>query len=403
MPSRSELLRAFDPVPDTPEVESTFLDHMDENGNLSPERQKVHDDLIQEGLTQPKLLPNKEPNPKAGEELPSQEKPVALMMGGGAASGKSSAIQAGFVDSPEDAAVINPDEFKVALPESTGPSQDGKQGNGLADEYGDAWAAITHEESSHLGKRLTAAAIDRKTNILIDKTSSDGAKAVKQVKELQAQGYDVEVAYVTTDIDQAVSNAIKRQEKIGRKVPEEVLRAGHTGANAAFLDVAAQTTARTQLVTTVAPAADGTKLPPVLTASSNGDGTITVHNTAAWEAYLGRVPSVPEALEIREEALAAAAAFVASSGTVKTMISEDRMKVLYGHALAGKTPPDMTDEEKTSYVRLVDQIAAIKAEGNSPDFPIDDIFDGDGPVAVTEGREGASEKMAARRAFKSPL
>ena len=398
LPSRAELENSFDPIPETPEIESTFLDHMDENGNLSAERQKVHDDLIEKGMTQPEKLPNKEPNPKAGEPLPSQDKPKALMLGGGAASGKSSSQKAGFVDTPEGAVVVNPDEFKVLLPESAGPASDGRQGNGLADEVGPAWASITHEESSYLGKRLTTAAIDNKQNIVLDKTSSKPAKAVEEIQRLQKAGYDVDVAYVTTDIDRAVGAAIRRQEEIGRAVPESELRAGHSGANQAFLAVATETTARSQLLTTIPDNPDGTRNPPVLTAVSTGDGRIQVINQDAWSAYLTRVPNVPDDLDdiLTAELAAAIRALVASSGTVGSVIyieDDDRRKVLYGHALAGKTPSSMTPDEQTYFDQVVVEIAELRERGIAPDWPIDDIFDDEGVIAVTGGDDG---QMSAR-------
>lgn len=373
IPSKADLEAGFDPVPDTPEVESTFLMHMDENGNLTPQRQQVHDELIAEALT----------NPKTGEPYPTSTKPTALLMGGGAASGKSTAIKSGFVDAPPDAVTINPDEFKIALPEAKGPSADGKQGNGLADKYGDAWASITHEESSHLGKRLTAAALDRQTNILIDKTSSDGPKAVREIQRLQDAGYEVEVAYVTTEVDQAVANALSRQEKTGRKVPEPVLRAGHDGANAAFLDVAAQTTAKAKLVTTLPPTDGGVSLPPVLTASSDGRGGLTIHDEDAWRAYVTRVPAIPPTLRITG---ASAPALAAAAGTLGGMMSEARRKVLYGHAMAGTRPAHLGDDEARFLDDTTAEIAQMRQDGVAFDYPIDDIFPDDGtPVIAAPG------------------
>ncbi len=164
LPSREELLNSFDPVPETAEVENTLLEHMGPDGRLTPERQAVHDKLIADAL--------------AG--IPQGNPKKALIMGGGAASGKTTASNAGHVTRPEGAIVINPDDFKVKIPETEGPAADGRQGNGAADRLGAAWAAYAHEESSYLGKRLHAAAIEHGANILLDKTSSNGAKAVKE-------------------------------------------------------------------------------------------------------------------------------------------------------------------------------------------------------------------------------
>lgn len=391
VPSRSELENSFDPIPETPEVESTFLNHLDEDGNLTSERKQVHDALVESFMTD-----------EDGNPIPSQENPQALMLGGGAAAGKSSSQKAGFVDTPEDSVLINPDEFKVLLPEAAGEAADGRQGNGLADEVGSAWASMTHEESSHLGKRLTAAAIDNTQNIVLDKTSSKPDKAVKQIKDLQAAGYDVQVAYVTTDIDRAVTSALGRQERTGRAVPESELRNGHLGANQAFLSVARETTAPAQLLTTIPDNPDGTRNPPILTATSNGSGGITIVNQDAWSAYITRVPNLPDDLDdiITAEMAAAIRSLVASSGTVGGMIwiDDDRSKVLYGHALAGKTPPNMTEDETTYYNQLVIEIADMREAGVAPDFPIDDVFEDDGVVDVMSAE---SEADLSARTFRA--
>jgi len=381
LPSRAELQAGFDPVPETDEIESTLLPHIGSDGKLTPARQAVHDDIIATAMT----------DKKTGKPFPRSTNKKAVVMGGGAASGKSSAIEAGFIDVPEGALTINPDEFKVVLPETTGPSNEGKQGNGLANDHPGAWASIAHEESSFLAKRLTTGALERGTNILMDKTSKDGPKAVKEIQRLQREGYEVEVAYVTTEIDQAVAGALERQKTTGRGVPESVLRDGHVGANAAFLDVASQTTARSQLVTTL-PKLNGVKQAPVLTAVADGQGNLVVHDRAAWEKYLGRVPSIPTTLTLsflQDEALAAAAG-VAQGGTMSSMrkpIGDNRMKVLYGAAIAGKRPPGrMTAHETATFDKLVVEIAEMKANGISPEYDINDVFADTGIVAVTTPR-----------------
>lgn len=381
LPSRAELEAGFDPVPGTAEIESTLLPHIGRDGKLSAARQAVHDDIIARAMI----------DPKTGQPFPRSTNKKAVIMGGGAAAGKSSAIEAGFIEVPEGAVTINPDEFKVALPETTGPSSQGKQGNGLADQHPGAWASVAHEESSHLAKRITTGAIDAGTNILMDKTSKDGPKAVAEIERLQSEGYEVEVAYVTTGIDQAVAGAMERQLRTGRGVPESVLRDGHVGANAAFLDVASQTTARSQLVTTL-PKLNGVKQAPVLTAVADGQGNLVVHDRAAWVQYLGRVPSIPTTLTLsflQEEALAATAG-VAQGGTMSSMrkaIGDNRMKVLYGAAIAGKRPTGrMTAHETATFDKLVVEIAEMKANGISPEFPINDVFAETGVVAVTTPR-----------------
>ena len=363
LPSREELER-FDPYPETPEIESTLLPHLNADGTLTPERKQIHDGLVRASMTG-----------KDGQPKPSQPegKRKALMMGGGAASGKTSALDAGYAETPPDAVTVNPDEFKLILPETNGPASDGRQGNGLADKYGDAWASIAHEESSHLGKRLATAALDQNMNIVLDKTSSDGSKAVAEIKRMQAAGYDVDVMYVTTEVDTAVAAALARGEETGRYVPEATLRAGHVGANAAFLDVAVGTNVQSKLVTTTPKNPDGTKNPPTLTAVADGQGGITVYNEDAWQAYVARTPGIPDGLRVRstrpDEAL------VAAGGKVRSVevLREDRVKDLHIAALQGRPPSGMTAYEREVYDDMRADIVKMRKAGYAPDYPINDI------------------------------
>lgn len=289
VPSREELLR-YDPVPGTTENEQILLQHLEADGKLSPQRRDVHNTLILESLTD-----------DDGNPLPSKAEgeKQAVVMGGGPASGKSVSLKLGFVDKPPDAAEINPDEFKVLLPESRGKSKAGKEGNGLADQHKQEWASIQHEESSHIGKRAIQGALDADLNIVIDKVQSSATKAVAQVRELQENGYQVQVAFVTTDIDRAVASAITRGEEKGRFVEERIVREGHVGANHAYLAVARDTDVEAQLLTTYPELPDGSKVPPVRTATSTGSGGLRIHDRSAWNEYVARLP--PEGVALLDE------------------------------------------------------------------------------------------------------
>jgi chloramphenicol 3-O-phosphotransferase len=298
-PPSAEELMGYDPVPSTRENEQSILRHLTKEGQFTPERKAVHDKIIAEALT--------DENGELRPRRPEGQRSV-LIMGGGAASGKTSALNAGNVETPEGAATVNPDEFKIALPEARGPSSDGKEGNGLADKYPDEWAGIVHEESSHVAKRAIDAARALGLNVVVDKVNGKGGKAVAEIRDFQAAGYDVQVQFVTRDIDSAMTAAVDRARKRGRSVEPEVIREGHDGANQAYLEVVASTDVPATLVSTFPPRPDGSFLDPVLTARSDGAGRLRVLDRPSWEAYTGRLTSgLPDDIEITFEALAAGA------------------------------------------------------------------------------------------------
>jgi hypothetical protein len=307
-----EELNSYDPVPGTSENEQLLLKWLDEDGNLLPERDAVHDALIAATLIDPKTGLLYPARPEGQREV--------LFMGGGAASGKTSALSLGAVDKPEGATTINPDDFKTALPETRGKSKDGKQGNGMRDKHPEEWAGIVHEESSLLAKRQQAAAVALGMNVVVDKTSADGPKTVRAMQEFKDAGYSVQAQFVTIDIDTAVSNALSRAKSSGRPVAEDVLRHTHEGANQTFLTVVAETDVPTTLVTTLPANPDGSFPPQVLTARSAGQGILRVVDRGAWDDYLTRVAEIPEGLTIKfddDKALAASGGLsgrVVSSG-----------------------------------------------------------------------------------------
>jgi len=139
---------------------------------------------------------------------------TANLMGGGSRSGKSS-----FLDSEEgaqftrkgEAVQVDVDEIKGELP-----------------GYKPTAPAFVHEESSYLGRRITAAAQEREQRLFIDQTGNQSyTRRVSQVEDLRAAGYTVNARYMTMPTAQSVLLNLEQGRKGKRSVPTTVLLANH--------------------------------------------------------------------------------------------------------------------------------------------------------------------------------
>ena len=159
---------------------------LDENGNLTPEREAIHRQIIDDLLK---------------DKLPATGQPTMTMLGGGPASGKSSVMNP---DTSNDrhAVTIDPDDMKKRLP---GFAELAKSDVRAADFY--------HEESSALAKRFSEVAYKEGYNVVYDGTGdgSNGSVA-KKINTARANGYRVEAKYVSIDTEEAVRRNQKRYD-----------------------------------------------------------------------------------------------------------------------------------------------------------------------------------------------
>jgi predicted ABC-type ATPase len=178
-------------------------------GKWSEPRQALHTAILNKQL--------------AGKK-PATGKPVAVMMGGGPASGKSTMLESGSVVLPPDdeSVHIDPDALKKDLPEF-------QKAAAAKDPRG---AAFAHEESSHLSKVLTKDAARAGHHVVVDGTgNSDYDKLAAKVKVLRDAGHTIKAYYATNDVELAVKLAKERGDKTGRYVPEEYTRAIHASVS----------------------------------------------------------------------------------------------------------------------------------------------------------------------------
>lgn len=218
---------------------------------FTPERAALHDDIISSIL-----------NPHG----PSDD-PTFTMLGGGPASGKTTALGR-MATEGIDGAVIDPDAIKAMLPEYKAMVAAGDS----------RAAAFVHEESSYIAKRVQQAAFERRVSVLLDGTG-DGSPSGLEAKILAARtnGYQVRGYYATISIDEAIERATLRAARTGREVPITKITATHAAVSRVF-PLAASSMDEIFLF-------DTTTRTPRLIASAKG-GIIKVIDQEAFDAFL---------------------------------------------------------------------------------------------------------------------
>lgn len=190
------------------QVPSTASAHI-VDGEFTPERVALHDSIVEKALDG---IP------------PAIGQPQFYMLGGGPASGKTTAISSGVADVPSttEAVHINADEIKEMLPETQSMMAEGSPD----------WAAASHEESSYISARIVAAAQERGLNVVLDGTGDTSEKSLLgKIAQARVAGFGVQGVYVTIPTDEAVDRANSRAERTGRVVDESVIRDTHASVS----------------------------------------------------------------------------------------------------------------------------------------------------------------------------
>lgn len=180
--------------------------HCDKTGNLTPEREALHRELIRNAIAN--AFPEKNP--------------TFLLLGGGPAAGKgtvqSSDVFVSKYGAAKDRVVIDSDEFKKGIPEYKKMVSEKDQG---ASRY-------AHEESSALAKRAMRIMIESSCSYTLDGTGDGSVESLnKKIDDARAAGMTVNAVYVTCDTETAVQRARSRGEQTGRFVSENAIREIH--------------------------------------------------------------------------------------------------------------------------------------------------------------------------------
>ena len=174
------------------------------------DRKELHKKIIQNIL-------NSANSPSKGQ------KPVAVLMGGGSASGKgtigttlvvprlqSKGIKVGISDC---------DDIKEQLPEYS-----------MFKEQDPSTAALrVHEESMDVSMQAVDELIKNNKNLMFDSTMKSPAKMLSMIDKLHKAGYQVQIIGSDVPLNIAFERSNKRADETGRKVPEGIIVGSHGG------------------------------------------------------------------------------------------------------------------------------------------------------------------------------
>jgi len=218
---------------------------------------------------------------EATRDIPESTSPTFYMLGGGPASGKTSAIRAGVVDVPASdsrkAVYINADDVKERLPEN------GRMRNGDDADFFNA-ASFSHEESSMLAKAIQSVAIRNQQDVVLDGTGDSAiSKLASKVEEARVKGYRVEGHYVTIPTETAVERSNERSlGESKRYVPVGTVRDTHSQVSGTFRQaLAADLFDSVKLY-------DNSGSKPNLILSKVKGGEVTITDKGAYDAFLAK-------------------------------------------------------------------------------------------------------------------
>lgn len=227
------------------------------DGPLTPERQELHDAILQ------KI--------RAGH-LP-QENPIVSITGGGPASGKS-VLQARAAKLA-DPVHVDVDEIRELLPE---------WGNKTIEDIG----TFTHEEASRIAKAIIKVSVKEKVNVVNDGAFDGGYHWLEtKIAGFKESGARVVANYVTVDADTALARSINRGDEMimrgqtPRYVPEDYLRRMHCGVSKDFPEAIKHGIFDEFSLW-------DTNGPTPIRVVSGTTNNLTIHDQPAWERFLAK-------------------------------------------------------------------------------------------------------------------
>jgi predicted ABC-type ATPase len=332
---------------------STFYDF--QAGQWSPERAALHDKIVTDYLSG-----NGQPPAEWDGQAATPPPPrVFVMLGGGPAAGKTTALNSGVYERPAHAVIVNADEVKAMLPE------------GAAGEPG--WAPRTHEESSYLAKRIEAAAIERGANVILDGTGTKPARAAEVAADV---GMELVGRYTTVDVATALARADARAAATGRVVLPDVIVDKHRESTRRLVDTL-DTFDDLMLHDN---SAEG---PPRLVASKRKGEPLKVHDQGLWDTFIAK-GEYDERPDIATASVAPAGTFRSRRAQMNTAASfQDRRRdtpavwvsMMVWAALHGqvdKSTLDLTPDEEALWDRMLPAAEAARAAGQEMMVPYDD-------------------------------
>jgi len=268
-----------DAAHDRPRGLDTLQEHTLPDGSITPERRELHEAIVEKMLY--------------GHKPPS-DAPVAHLMGGGGASGKS--VMQSQLSLPEDQVHIDVDIIRTHLPEWDEELARAKAENRKADNY---LGNYTHEEASVISKMVIDRASREGMNLMVDGAGDTSVDKVAQnVARYKVGGQKVIADYVTVDYDLAYQRMRDRGDRTGRYIPAAHLRAVHAEVARVFPAAVSRGLFDEFTLWDTSASTPGVNAKPAKIASGRGSD-ITIHDQEAWKKFLERGKGIaPRAGEI---------------------------------------------------------------------------------------------------------
>jgi len=201
--------------------EHSLWHHMESDGKggyqITKERKELHNKIIED----------------ATRNVPVSDDPAFNLLGGGPASGKSTAVRTGLTGFPDgdNAVQINADNIKSELGEFERMRMSSSD-----DDFFNA-AAFSHEESSLVAKDIQKVAFLNRQSVVLDGTGNSSIESLAgKVDAARASGYKVKAAYITIPTSDALNRANSRSlgETSRRFVPDSVVVGTHRSVSQVY-------------------------------------------------------------------------------------------------------------------------------------------------------------------------
>jgi len=177
-----------------------------ERGSYLQERKKLHDEIISKRMDNVK--------PAKGSNK------VAIFTGGGSGSGKTGVLKKAMENHSQDFVHVDSDDIKNDIPEY----------REMVKNKNEDAAKLAHKESSELASEIINRSIEESKPFVFDSTMKSPEKFEKMIDKLKKAGYEVHIFFADVPMDEAKKRCASREERTGRKVPDEIIEASHKGA-----------------------------------------------------------------------------------------------------------------------------------------------------------------------------
>ncbi|GIO33526.1 hypothetical protein J2TS6_46670 [Paenibacillus albilobatus] len=183
-------------------------------GEYTLERSDLHENIITQIM----------------HDFRGEENPIAILMGGGSASGKTwlrELVYKEQIQLGNQFLIIDADEIKKKLPEY----------DELIAKRPDKMASVLHDESSDISSSLLTRCISEKINFIYDGTMKNFQKYNNIIDTLIETGYEIRGIIADVDVNEAIRRNKERFTRTNRMVPVNELIKSHTGVSETFMKI----------------------------------------------------------------------------------------------------------------------------------------------------------------------